>query len=234
MTSPAQPMIETAPAAGTSSNGAGGTASPGGTTAGGGTAAVQASQMKRTDEAITSTQAAVAASTAISQLEASFSGVADNRFVAAALRAAPLFLMKSPPSKEGGFWGLLSEPRTWGIAALVGIVGAKEVMQKAKKLCELRFPSNTAELEEGTQIQLHLNAYDESGGCRPAGDKVTFSTTQPHILDITSEGVVTARAQGTANVIAKLDEKTDILMVKVTPPQGHHETAARGRAQSTA
>jgi len=205
-------------------------------TAGGDAAAVQASQMKRTDEAIISIQTAVAATAAISQLEASFPGVAANRFVAAAFRAAPLFLMKSPPSKEGGLWGHLTEAKVLGAAAILGIIGAQEAMKKVRDICDIRIICCEAELQSGTKMKIHCDALDDQGRHRPA-QNVAYASNNPQIAAIDAEGVVTAKEEGIVNLTASLEDYSDMVLVKVVPSQHHgsqEHTTARAKPQSTA
>ncbi len=237
MGTPQAALINTTPPADPSSSGASGPPSTNTAATGGDAAASQAIWMaQQTDRAITSTQVAFAASAVVGQLEESFPGLVSHRFAKAAARAAPLLALR-PAQKESGFGGFVGDTKTWSIAAILAIVGAQEAMKKVRDICDIRITRCEAELERGTMVKIHVDAFDDHGGHRPAGQEVTYASNNPQIAAIDADGVVTAKEEGIVNLTASLEDYSDMVMVKVVPSQHHgsqEHTTARAKPQSTA
>ena len=80
----------------------------------------------------------------------------------------------------------------------------------------------TAEIEVGEMLALTATVLPED-----ATDKtITWESDKPEVASVSDDGVVTAVAEGTANITAKAGEKTAICVVTVVPSIYERERAA--------
>jgi Bacterial Ig-like domain len=172
--------------------------------------AAQASRIGRTE-------AALAATTVIgqlqNQLQKSFPGVAANPIVNAAVPWTPVLLLK--PAKRGtGIGALVADPRVWSAVAIAGLVIAPRIMNMGKEIVGVRITRYERELHQGSVHRFLADAFDDRGRGRPAQD-ITFTSSAPDIVEIDSDGVVKAIQAGAATITASVDGKSDVVAVRV-------------------
>jgi hypothetical protein len=170
--------------------------------------AKQASMMSAQAERINSTQAALAGTVVVDQLQKSFP--LDGRNLASRIGNAiipltPLFLVK--PEKRGtGMGSYVSDPRVWSLALVAGIVATKELVGRRKPSIARNIP----ELDQGRHLQLQL-----AGGADP--QNVEWASDNDSVLTVDkNNGVVTAVGKGgSATITAKADGHEDSVVVRV-------------------
>jgi hypothetical protein len=161
------------------------------------------------------TELALAASVVVTQIRNSFPHFAKDGFAGAALTVAPVLLL-NPASQGSGLGGFLTNPKILAVAAVTGLVIAKDINKHAlRTVCEIQFRNPDHELHRGSRSKLHCDVFDEHGAAM-RGERITFASSDPQILDVDSDGEVKALAEGIATITARIDDKSDLVTVHVT------------------
>jgi len=172
-------------------------------------AAAVAAQGRR----IGGTEAALAATTVVGQVQRSFPGVTANPIVQAGLPLAPLLLLR-PEKRGSGIGAVVADPRVLAVAAVAGLAIASQVMNKKKSIATVRFMRFEPELDQGSVSKFLADALDDDGRGMP-GQDIKFSSSDPETVEVDPNGGVKALKPGTATITAIADGKSDFVSVRV-------------------
>lgn len=140
----------------------------------------------------------------------------DNPYAKAALRFAPLLLL-SPQRKGTGLEGFLKDPRVIGGIAVLGITVVGETRNRSAVARQIDVLS-ASELAQGEQDVFVADVLDGRGTLLVS--PVSWTSSDPKVASIDSDGRVTAKAAGAVVITAKADGIVRRVRLKVTPAAG--------------
>jgi len=165
---------------------------------------------------------ALAASVVVTQIRSTFPHFAKDGFAGAALTVAPVLFLN--PRQGSGLGGFLTNPKILAVAAVTGLVIAKDMNKVAdRSVSALRFVLDKRmdqKLAVGSRHKFLVDVFDERGHTTP-GEDITFASSAQQILEIDPDGVVKALEPGIATITASIGDKSDVVTVQVTP-EVHH------------
>lgn len=178
------------------------------------------------------TEMALAASVVVTQIRQTFPNFAKGGFAGAALNVAPTLFMI--PRQGSGLGGLLTNPKVLAVAAVAGLVIAKDMttvstgaISSLRILLDKRMDQK---LTVGSRCKFLVDVFDERGNAKP-GDNIIFASSAPHILEVDPDGVVKALEPGIVTITASIDDKSDLVTVQVvTPPSEEGRPEVRPHA----
>jgi hypothetical protein len=170
------------------------------------------------DRRIGGTEASLAASKVVDQLRSSFPGIeqahpAIKPFVKAGLPYLPLLLLR-PEKRGSGVGALVSDPRVWSGALIAGLAVGEQFKGRIAEIIDIKFTRTEKELDAGTEHRFLAEALDDRNKGVP-GAAIVFRSSDEKVLKVDRDGVVKARAPGTASVIATVNGKSDVFSVTV-------------------
>lgn len=140
----------------------------------------------------------------------------DNPYAKAALRFAPLLLL-SPQRKGTGLEGFLKDPRVIGGIAVLGITVVGETRNRSAVARQIDVLS-ASELAQGEHDVFVADVLDGRGTLLVS--PVSWTSSDPNVASIDSDGRVTAKAAGAVVITAKADGIVRRVRLKVTPAAG--------------
>jgi Bacterial Ig-like domain (group 2) len=144
---------------------------------------------------------ALAASVVVNQFQELFPRFTTNPFIKSGISWTPL-LATMPKHRGNGVGGFAADPRVWSLAAIEGLVAARELSRRVQlDVDDVEITRSVATLAPGSVHRFKAVALDRNQRAIP-GESIVWSSSDQKIATVVPDGTVTAVAKGTTTITA--------------------------------